>query len=547
MSAVASPQLLTPVQHLHRALERGCDGEMLTFVDIDRRGEFVRQGRTYAQLLTNGHRVAAALREAGLTAGDRFALLMPNDPEFVDAMIGSEIASTVFVPIDPRTKGDLLAYMLAFIGCRGVIVSRSALNALLEILDRTPFLEWIWVLGEGATPTHDRVRIRTLESALAAAGAAPEWSGADLQRPMQFLFTSGTTGTPKAMLAPYARFATIATFGPLVQMRPDEKLYTGLSLTHANAQMVTLGNALSMALPVVISRRFSKSRLWELLTRFECTFFNLLGGMTVAVFAEPASPFERAHKVRTVLSAGMPARMWRAFEERFGVSVCEFYGAAEGGLAINPPGAGPVGSVGKPPPSWLCVIRDETDSEVPDGTLGEITFRPEQGDAPRVHYYENEAASLAKTRGGWFRTGDIGWKDREGWLYFSHRAGAAIRRNGDFIDARHVETVIAGIEGVDDAYAYGLTTADSAPGERELVVAVVLNPAVIRPDQIFEMCRRELGSALAPSAVQVVAEIPKTASEKPIDRQLVELLRGGVCQVMGPNGPIALKPAGENR
>lgn len=547
MSARESQQLLTPIQHLQRALDRGCDGEMLTFVDIDSAGQFVRQGRTYAQLLANGRRVAAALRDAGLQAGDRFALLMPNHPEFVDAMIGSEFASTVFVPIDPRTKGELLAYMLQFIGCRGVIASRSALNGLLEIMDQIPVVEWIWVLDEGPTPAHERVRISTIESALAAVGAAPEWPGADLQRPMQFLFTSGTTGRPKAMLAPYARFATIGTYGPLIQMRPDERLYTGLSLTHANAQMVTLGNALAMALPVVISRKFSKSRLWELLTEFECTFFNLLGGMTVAIFAEPPSRFDRAHKVRTVLSAGMPARMWRAFEERFGVRVCEFYGAAEGGLAINPPGEGPVGSVGKPPPGWICTIRDEDDNEVPDGALGEITFRPEHGSVPSVHYYNNEEASIAKTRGGWFRTGDVGWKDSDGWLYFSHRAGTAIRRNGDFIDARHVETIVAGIDGVDDAYAYGVATDDNAPGERELVLAVVLNLAVIRPDEIFALCRRELGPALAPSAIQLVDEIPKTASEKPIDRQLVALLRSRDFQIIGPNGPLVLKPAGEKR
>jgi crotonobetaine/carnitine-CoA ligase len=535
----------TPVALVKAGLARDPDSTLLTFVEVVADGGFLEETRSYRNLLDNGTALAAALAGEGMAAGDSFALLMPNHPEFVDAMIGSELASTIFVPIDPRTRGDRLAYMLRFTHCRGVIVSPSSLAALVEIADQIEDLEWIWVLGQESLPSLAEIRVQHLGTALANGGTAQSWLGPDLDRPMQFLFTSGTTGDPKAMLAPFSRFATVAGYGPLIAMQRDERLYTGLSLTHANAQLITLGNALAMGLPLVISRRFTKSRLWEILTHYRCTYFNLLGGMTVAIFAEPPSPFDRAHKVRTVLSAGMPAVMWRSFEERFAVRLLEIYAAAEGGLTLNMPGIGPVGSVGRPPESLICAILDADDRELPAGERGEICFRPKEGEVAPVQYYRNPEASVAKTRGGWFRSGDIGYLDADGWLFFSHRDGSAIRRNGDFVNPGEIETEIAKIDGVADVFVYGVATVGNTPGEREIIAAVVSDIADLDPLTVFAHCRAKLGPTAIPSYVQCVEEIPKTASEKPVERHLREMLKAQDAAIFGPRGPEKIRLEGE--
>lgn len=535
----------TPVTLVQAGMARDPDTVLLTFVELASDGTFIEETRSYRELFDNGTAVAAALHSEGMAPGDSFALLMPNHPEFIDAMVGSELASTIFVPIDPRTRGERLAYMLRFTHCRGVITSPSSLAALIEVVDEVEEVEWIWVLGEDSLPSLPGVRLRLLVDALAKASTAPTWLGPDLDRPMQFLFTSGTTGDPKAMLAPFSRFSTVAGYGPLIAMRSDERLYTGLSLTHANAQLITLGNALALGLPLVISRRFTKSRLWEILTHYDCTYFNLLGGMTVAIFAEPPSPFDRAHKVRTVLSAGMPAMMWRPFEERFAVRLLEIYAAAEGGLTLNLPDVGPVGSVGKPPESLICAILGADDQMLPAGELGEICFRPRNGDIDPVQYYRNPEASAAKTRGGWFRSGDIGYLDQDGWLFFSHRDGSAIRRNGDFVNPREIETEIAKIEGVADVYVYGVATADNTPGEREIIAAVVPSVASFDPLIVFSHCRAKLGPTAVPSYVQCLAEIPKTASEKPVERRLNEMLNAPDASIFGPTGQKKIKFEGE--
>ena len=515
------------------------EGPILTFVEARPDGDLATETRTYAELVDRGQRIAGALVAEGMQPGDSFAIILRNHPEFVDAMVGSEIAGTVFVPIDPRTRGDKLVYMLRFSRCRGAIVSRALVDHLRSLLGLLPDLEWVWVID--AVDNDRDGPFELLATKLATAESIATVEPRSLDAPMQMLFTSGTTGDPKAILAPHARFAEVASLGPVIGLEPGDRLYTGLSLTHANAQLITLGNALAGRLPLVISRQFTKSRLWEIVAQYGCTSFNLLGGMATAIFAEPPGPFDRAHKVRFVLSAGMPAAMWRAFEERFGVRIFEFFGAAEGGLTLNPPGAGPVGSIGKAPPGAVCEILDEDDQMVAAGVEGEICFRKDDGTVAPVHYFDNPEASTAKTRGGWFRTGDIGWKDAEGWIFFSHRAGQSIRRNGDFINARAIEASIAAMPGVADVYVYGVATADNAPGEKEVVAAIVPGQGWGEASIVFGACARDLGSTSVPSIVQILDEIPKTASEKPQDRHLIAMLSADDAKTFDKNGPVKVQ------
>jgi crotonobetaine/carnitine-CoA ligase len=539
-------ELRTPAQMVRDGIGRWPGLDILTFVEVSADGRLTEERRTYKTLLANGEAIAGALAAEGMARPDAtFAIMMQNHPEFVEAMIGSELAGTVFVPVDPRTRGDKLAYMLRFARCRGVLVADYALAHVLAVVGEVPELEWIWVLGKAAGSA-GRARVSSLRQVMDRHPAPPA-PAPDLGRTMQLLYTSGTTGDPKAIVSPYARFAAIAALGPALGLRDGDRPYTGLSLTHANAQLVTLGNALAHGLPLVISRRFTKSRLWEILARHDCTMFSLLGGMAISIYAEPPGPWDRDHRVRYVLSAGMPPNLWPAFAERFEVEIFEFFGAAEGGMTLNPPRGGPIGSIGKPPPDSLCTVRDEADAECPPGVLGEICFRPVSGEPPPVTYLDNPAASAAKVRDGWFRSGDAGYKDADGWLYFAHRLGGSIRRNGDFISAAQIEAEIAALDQVADVHVYGLATPANAPGEKEIVAAVVLHTgAVLDARSIVEHCRHRIGASSVPSFIQLVDEIPKTASEKPQQRFLERMLAEGRGALFDTTGSVVTQnPAGD--
>jgi len=482
------------------------DLDVLTF---EHEGRF--ETRSYAQLWRNGQSLARLFMDLGMVAGDRVALMMQNHPEFVEAMVACAISNLVFVPIDPRTRGDRLAFMLNDCGCRGVLVGDYASEEVRAVRSRTPALEWSrtigpdFAIGEGSQP---ELEIAARENDV-----------------MQILYTSGTTGDPKGVIVRHQRFGAVGTVAPsLYGYRQEDRPYTGLSLTHANAQFVTLAPSLKMGMRAVFSRRFTRSRFWDVIRACSCTTVSLLGGIATALYGAPERPDDRDNPIRLVTSAGMPPAIWEAFERRFGVAIGEYYGALEGGQTIRQVGTGPYGSCGRVAASLVAKVVDEHDVEVARGEPGEIIFRPADGSPAVVEYYNNPEAAALKTAGGWLRSGDIVRMDADGWVYFEYRKGGGLRKNGDFIAADAVEKVLAEHPAVDDVFVYGIPAASGAPGEKDIVAAIVCNGAAKIPDDLFSWCRERLEGNAIPDFMQIVDQIPKTASEKPQERFLAAQL-----------------------
>ncbi|MBI4517104.1 MAG: AMP-binding protein [Deltaproteobacteria bacterium] len=504
--------------------EQRPDLDVLTFehLSLDD-GATPDEVRTFADLYANANRIAAGLIARGLAAGDRFAVMMRNHPEFVEAMIAASIAGAVLVPIDPRTRGDKLAYMLHNAGCTGVIAADYCIEAIAAVRAQLPNLKWLLGLATGETDAAPTAGVDSLAELLAKPAATVDVRAETPEAPLQVMYTSGTTGDPKGIVGSNFRICAAGMLGSLFAYQADERPYTGLSLTHGNAQSVTLAPALTMGLRAVFSRRFTKSKLWAVCRRYGCTTFSLVGGMVTAIYSQPARSDDDDNPVRTVVSGGMPAVIWEAFEQRFDVKVLEFYGAMDGGgMAYKPVGEGPIGSFGRPMAGVEMRILDPDGNECPPGVTGEICCRPAGGAEATVEYFGNPEASRKKIRGGWNRSGDMGHADEDGWLFFDYRAGGGIRRNGDFINPSFVEKAIAEHPGVADVFVYGVPAASGAPGEKDVVAAVVLADArCCEAASIFSACRAKLEPNFVPSYLQVVDEIPKTASEKPQERILV--------------------------
>jgi crotonobetaine/carnitine-CoA ligase len=482
--------------------------------------------RTYEQLWQNGQRLAGALQSRGMQKGDRFGLLLRNHPEFVEAMVASAILGTVFVPVDPRTKGEKLAFMLEHSGCRGVICGDYALADAVDSAATTPGLAWFLVVGSEWAPSEGpgAGTVHAFRDALA--GPVPDVPvavGSETE-PMAIMYTSGTSGDPKGMVVRHARFAAVAGHGEAVfGYRPGDRPYTGLSLTHGNAQFVTLAPSLNMGLRAVFSRRFTKSRLWDIVREHGCTSFSLLGGMATAIYSEPRRPDDADNPVRHVISAGMPAPIWQDFAERFGVAILEFYAAVEGGMTINPVGEGPIGSCGRVAPGLVARVVDADGDDVPPGTPGELWFRPADGSAPVVEYFDDVEASRRKVEGGWLHSGDVVRMDAGGWVFFEHRVGGEIRRNGEFVYPEFVAKALSEHDSVDDVFVFGVPAASGAVGEKDVVAAIVpVDATTFDAPAVFEWCRQKLEPNMVPSYLQVVDEVPKTASEKPQTRFLLK-------------------------
>jgi len=514
-------EALIPLGELVKSRAAGPDNpKLLTFVQIDETGAEKLAYRGYRQLWRNGQALARALQACGMRQGERLALMMQNHPEYVEAMVACAILGLVFVPIDARSMGSKLIHMLNSVQCRGVLAGAYCASQLADVSEHIPGVRFIWFIDQPQARNPLRQDVARIAEQMDDTGNALDIAPGDLDAIMQLMFTSGTTGDPKAIIGTYERYAASRRHAALFGIRSSDRMYTGLSLTHGNA-LISLGVSLYSNIPLVISQRFTKSRLWDIIRRHECTTLNLLGGMFTAIHAEPITARDADNPLRLIIGAGMPKQLWREFETRFGVEILELYGSAEGGLCFNPPGAGPVGSIGKPAPQYYVKILDEDGQECPPGEPGEIVFGNTDGSPVKLEYFDNPAASAKKTKDGLLWMGDVGYRDADGWLYFLHRKGGGIRCNGDFISPAIIEKELGSHPNVEDVFVYGIASANGVAGEKDVVAVIVpVDERLLDGREIRAYCAARLEKNHIPAYLQIVPSIPKTASEKPLERIL---------------------------
>ncbi|MBN2078571.1 MAG: AMP-binding protein [Spirochaetes bacterium] len=501
-----------------------------TEIYVFERGDHGEDIITYRDLHENANRIARLLLENGVKTGDTFAVFMRNYPEFVYSLVAGTTIGAIMVPIDPRSRGERLKYLLGNSGARAAIVSVECLEQLEEVLTEVPDLKFVTVAYQRDLGMPESSKYHSLNETL----AADSWKTVDqmivdVRHPMQIIYTSGTTGEPKGVAIRNNRTGLFNILNRIVwRYKKDDILYNGLSLTHGNAQAVTLFPALALGIKAVFSPRFTKSRIWDICRKYGCTSFSSLGGMLAGIFNEPERPDDGDNPVRTVVSAGTPRPIWEAFEKRFNVKILEWYGSVEGGFAYKPIGQGPVGSFGKPVPGVMeFKVVDDDDADVPVGESGELICRMLKGET-RVDYLGRPDDSKEKTRGGWLRTGDMVHRDEQGWYFFDFRKGTELRRAGDFIQPEYVESVIGSHGDVSEVCVFGIPAASGAPGESDLVAAVEpFEGNTVDPASIYALAKKEMEKNFIPSYIMVVEKIPKTLTEKPIARQLKEMFERG--------------------
>ena len=469
------------------------------------------------------NRVARRLRAAGLRAGDGVALMLSNHPRFLDAFFAIQKIGAYAVPVNTALALDGLAYILEHSEVRAVVCDHETAPRVLQVRPSIPRIEHVWVNADEAPPGFDlpetRARSRTSRRGPSRT-ARTSGTRPDPDAPSLLLYTSGTTGLPKAVVSLYGN-QRVKSIGLLANLlyRKHDKLYTCLPLCHANALMLTIMQALWVGIPVHLARRFSASRFWRELADCGATQFNTVGSMIPILLKTSPSEHDRAHKVRRVVSAACPKDAWVPFEKRFGVELWEGYGAVDGGgVTIFNAGTAPIGSLGRParPVRWKLV--DASGAEAAPGRAGELWVYVGTKRESSVPYWKNDKATSEKVVDGWLRTGDVMQADARGFLYFVGRNTDSMRRRGENVSAYEVEKIVDAHPDVLESAAFGVP---SPLGEQDIMVAVVpVAGRVIDARELAAFLRERLPKYAVPSYLEVVGELPKTGTHRVIKQEL---------------------------
>lgn len=468
------------------------------------------------QILTH-HEVAAgaAVRAALLAdllppaAEPHIGVLLDNTPEFPLWLSAAALAGAAVAGINPTRRGPELARDILHTECR-ILVTEQAHLPLLDGLE----LPGVHVL---VTDTQAYADLLT-----PYADAEPDPTRATPAHRLLLYFTSGSTGAPKAAICSQGRLAAagralVDRFG----VRPDDVHYICMPMFHGNAVIADWAPALVAGAGVALRCRFSASGFLDDVRAYGATYFTYVGRAVQYLLATEPRPDDRDNPLRMGFGTEAGAVDAAAFEERFGVRLVEGYGSSEGGAAIQRTPGAPPGAIGRAAlGDDLAVVDPATRQECPpallaeDGRLlngteaiGELVNR---GPSPFEGYWRNPEADAARRRDGWYWTGDLFYRDPDGFLYFAGRTDDSLRVDSENLAAAVIENILARYEGAEAVAVYAVP--DPVAGDQVMAtIAGTFDPCRFAE---FLLDQQDLGTKMAPRFVRVVPTMPVTATNK---------------------------------
>lgn len=478
---------------------------------------------SFAEAHAAGERVAGFLHHLGVDAGGRVAVLARNSLDLVRAWLGLGRLGAAFVVLNTELKGAFLEHQIANCEAQIAIVGADLLPVLLDIAPRLPRLKTVIIADpdSAGVPATDLAATGWRVIDFAGWRQAEPWRGPAPQAHdiAAVMYTSGTTGPAKGVLMPHAH-CFLYGYGAAdnLAVTADDIYYIVLPLFHANGLLMQLYCCLITGATAVVRRRFSASAWLSDVRAHGATITNSLGVVSAFVVDTPPGPDDRNHQLRLIMAAPNPAEHVPVWHSRFGVkAVSSGFGMTENNMiAWGAADGTKPGSAGKPYARFFDVsIRDpETDAELGPGQTGEIMSRPKVPSGMMGGYLGLPEKTMESWRNLWFHSGDAGYIDDEGYLFFVDRIKDCIRRRGENISSWEVEQAVLRLEGVAEVAAYAVP-ADLAGGEDEVMLAVVPAPgATLTPAQIAAHTDNEVPRFARPRYVEIVETIPKTPTEK---------------------------------
>lgn len=460
---------------------------------------------TFGALAADADTLRRRYAATGLASGQTVSVYLPNGEQTARLLLGTMACGLVVNPLNLLCQPAQLRYILAHSDTRLVFTwpdgEATIRAALCEAGLDVPVVV--------TAPDGD-----SLPPLPAMRETAAPLSPPQPHAPALLMYTSGTTGTPKGVLLTQHNLVTNgANVSREHCLGPDDRVLATLPLYHINGLVVTAIAPLVHGGSVVMPIRFSASGFWKDIARHGCTWLNVVPTIIAYLLNDPDGQAPGGVRFCRSASAALPPEHHLAFEARFGIGVIETMGMTETAAPAfsNPldPRRRRIGSIGRPSGTRARVLGRDG-KPLPDGQVGEIVL---QGENVMAGYYKApEITRESFTADGWLRTGDLGYRDADGYFYITGRAKELIIKGGENIAPREIDEALLRHPAVLEAAAVGIP--DPAYGQ-EIVAYVVMREAVPCDDAALRAhCLRELGRYKTPKEFRFIAELPRGPSGK---------------------------------
>ncbi len=486
--------------------------------------DFLRmRGRqlTYGEADRQIDAYACGLYDLGIRHGEHAVLFMDNGIEQVLLWFALNRLGAVSVPLNTTLTGEFLVRSIELVQPALIVADTALAPILLKALPAEPGSAPLFIHGPFLGASASIERARRLETLSRAFGPLPIVQTSPLE-PAVMLFTSGTTGVPKAcVLSHHYLLRQGQLHARYLQFGANDVLYTAFPLFHIDAATLTVGAAAAAGCTAALGERFSASGFWEDIRDVDATVFNFMGATANILWKQGFSSEDRDHRVRLAWGVPMPAcePQW---QDRYGFPLVEVYGLTDAGLPAYQPLNLPrrPGSCGRVIPEYQVSIQDPDGVLLTAGRVGEICIRSDEPGLVMTEYFAMPELTAEAFRGGWFHTGDLGRLDEDGYLFFVSRNKDVIRRRGENIAASDIEAAVDAHPAVRESAALGVP---SELSEDDVKVCVAVQPGEsLTPDEVVRHCREVLPGHMVPRYVEIVSSLPKTPTQKIQRRKLIE-------------------------
>ena len=486
---------------------------------------------THAEYFDESCRFAALFLER-LPAGAprHVAVLLDNTPDYLFAFGGAALIGGAIVGLNHTRRDEHLLRDAVHTHCGLVLTEPRHEHLLTPVADGLPPI----VSSDRFADSDDAPPALgiPLTAALAPHGdAADPGLEPDLDSIWALIFTSGTSDAPKAVICTQRRLlVTGKRMAMIMDLNGNDIGYVCMPLFHSSAVQVGWAPSLVTPCAVGLGRRFSASRWLADVRHYGATYTNYTGKPLAYLLAQPERVDDADNGLRVAFGNEGSPEVVAGVARRFGLEVIDAYGATEGGVAVNRVSDAPAGAVGLAPDhvqvvdeegkeKARAVIDERGRVQNAEECVGEIVNT--QGVGPFEGYYNNDAATAKTTRLGWYWSGDLGYKDAHGYLYFAGRNADWIRVDGENFPAGPIEDTLRKAPGVVLAAVYGVP--DDQAGDQVMAGVVVTDEATFDIDEFAAWLDQQdaIGPKWRPRYVRILRDPPTTGTNKIVKRTLV--------------------------